>query len=129
MMTDPIADMIIRIKNAYLANHREVRVPHSRLKEALAKMMSKEGFLGQVNTREDSGKVLVLTLLYKNNQPVLTNLKRVSKPGRRVYVNHTSIPRVLGGLGITIVSTPQGLMTGHQAKKSGIGGEVLCAIW
>lgn len=128
-MTDPIADMLIRIKNAYLARHKEVKLPYSKIKEAIAKILKKEGFINDVSIKKGKYMDIVLALRYVRNQPVLTDVRRISKPGRRVYVNKKNIPRVVNGFGIAILSTPQGLMTGEEARKKGLGGEVICEVW
>lgn len=135
MLSDPIADLLARIKNGYLAKKAEIVVPYSRLKENLAKILVEEGYLSNVKCSAEGGsngkskKELVLSLKYEGKKPVLTDVQRVSKPGLRIYVGKTKIPKVLGGLGVTIISTPKGLMTGRQAKKKGLGGEVICKIW
>lgn len=128
-MTDPISDMLTRIKNAYMARQRTVTIPHSRMKDALAIILKKEGFIDQISIDGDILKKMIITLKYPNGTPALTDVKRISSPGRRVYVKHTAIPRVLGGLGVAVISTPQGLMIDREAKKNKLGGEVVCAIW
>ena len=132
MLTDPIADFLIRIKNGYLGKKTEVSVPYSRLKEELAKILAEEGYLEKLKTQNSklkTGKELVLTLKYEGKKPILTDVQRVSKPGLRIHVGKKKIPRVLGGLGDVIISTPKGLMTGKKAKEKGLGGEVICKIW
>ena len=129
MTTDPIADMLIRIKNAYMARLPEVSLPHSKIKESLANLLVHQGFLKQAAVETKIHKILVLKLHYINGQPRLTHIHRESRPGRRLYVKKHKTPRVLGGLGISILSTPQGLMTNNEAYKKGIGGEVLCTLW
>lgn len=129
MMTDPIADMLTRIKNAYMARHKDVEIPYSRYKEELAHLLSKEEIVERVTISGDVKKSIHITLLYRNSQPALTEVTRVSKPGRRVYVKKHEVPRVLGGEGIAVLSTPMGLMTDMQAKKKGLGGEILCKLW
>lgn len=134
MQTDPIADMLTRIRNGIMADLPSVAVPHSKVKEALAEILKAEGYIEDATVGEDGAfKVLNVTLKYwgsrRERRPVITNLKRVSKPGRRIYVSKDEIPWVLSGLGIAILTTPQGLMTGQQAHRRGIGGEVLCYVW
>jgi len=131
MMTDPIADMLTRIRNASRARHLEVVVPASRTKREIARILKDEGFIADV--REDqvgAALTLHLTLKYVDGKaPVVSGLKRISKPGLRVYAGKTDIPRVLGGLGLVIVSTSQGIMTGAQAHKAQLGGEILAFVW
>ena len=131
-ISDPIADMLTRIRNASRARHTEVVVPASRTKREIARILKDEGFIADVV--EEPGRaprrVLRLTLKYVDGKaPVVSGLKRISKPGLRVYARKTDIPRVLGGLGIVIVSTSQGIMTGAQARKAQLGGEVLAYVW
>lgn len=126
MVTDPIADMLTRIRNAHLALHKEVNVPRSKMKAALAGILKQEGYIEEV--RED-GDNLVLTLKYLDGKPALTGLKRKSSPGRRVYVSSREIPRVQNGLGICILSTSSGVMDGKSARDKKVGGELLCEIW
>jgi small subunit ribosomal protein S8 len=131
MLTDPIADFLTRIRNANQAYKERVEIPNSRMKRALAEIMKNEGFVRNYDKIED-GKQGVLRLYLKygpNKQKVLTGLKRISKPGLRVYVQKDEVPKVLGGLGIAIISTPKGLMTDKQARQGGLGGEVICYIW
>jgi len=130
-MSDPIADMLTRIRNASRARHTEVVVPASRVKREIARILQEEGFIAGVREEQDGAAArLVLTLKYVDGKvPVVSGLKRISKPGLRVYARKTDIPRVLGGLGIVIVSTSQGIMTGAQAKRSQLGGEVLAYVW
>ena len=130
-ISDPIADMLTRIRNASRARHLEVIVPASRTKREIARILKDEGFIADV--REDQvGATLTLhlTLNYVDGKaPVVSGLKRISKPGLRVYARKTDIPRVLGGLGVVIISTSQGIMTGAQARKAQLGGEVLAYVW
>ena len=126
MMTDPIADMLARIRNAHLALHKEVNVPRSKMKEALAAILKQEGYVEDVAV---DGDVITITLKYLKGRPVITGLKRVSTPGRRVYVNSRQIPRVQNGLGICILSTSSGVMDGATAQEKKVGGELLCEIW
>jgi small subunit ribosomal protein S8 len=130
-VSDPIADMLTRIRNASRARHTEVVVPASRTKREIARILLEEGFIADVKEeREGVHQVLRVTLKYVDGKaPVVSGLKRISKPGLRVYARKTEIPRVLGGLGIVIVSTSQGIMTGAQAHKAQLGGEVLAYVW
>jgi small subunit ribosomal protein S8 len=130
-VSDPIADMLTRIRNASRARHAEVVVPASRTKREIARILLQEGFIADVREERDGpGQVLHVTLKYVDGKaPVVSGLKRISKPGLRVYARKTEIPRVLGGLGIVIVSTSQGIMTGAQAHKAQLGGEVLAYVW
>jgi small subunit ribosomal protein S8 len=130
-VSDPIADMLTRIRNASRARHQEVLLPASRTKREIARILREEGFIAEVaEERERDQQVLRLTLKYVDGKaPVVSGLKRISKPGLRVYARKTDIPRVLGGLGIVIVSTSQGIMTGAQARKAQLGGEVLAYVW
>jgi small subunit ribosomal protein S8 len=132
-MTDPIADMLTRIRNASVARHRELTLPSSRVKREIARILADEGFIDAYETRSDPESVqdqLVLRLKYvEGRTPVVTGLKRISKPGLRVYARKTEIPRVLGGLGVAILSTSHGIMTGNEARKQNLGGEVLCFVW
>ena len=130
-VSDPIADMLTRVRNASRARHTEVIVPASRTKREIARILVEEGFIaGFSEEREGPGQVLHLQLKYVDGKvPVVSGLKRISKPGLRVYARKTDIPRVLGGLGIVIVSTSQGIMTGAQARKAELGGEVLAFVW
>jgi small subunit ribosomal protein S8 len=130
-LTDPVADLLTRIRNAINARQQKLDVPASKLKLEIARILKEEGYLSNFKTTEEGGrKVLRLYIKYgSNNDAAISNLIRVSRPGCRVYVGHTEIPRVLGGLGINILTTPKGVMTGRQARKSGIGGEILCEVW
>jgi small subunit ribosomal protein S8 len=129
-MTDPIADMLTRIRNAATARHTRVLVPASKMKLSLARVLKEEGYIKDIEILKDNPQgTLRLTLRYVDKKPVLTQLKRVSKPGLRVYTKKAEIPRVRGGLGIAVLSTPRGLMTGSSAYKQGLGGEVICYIW
>ena len=130
-ISDPIADMLTRVRNASRARHTEVLVPASRTKREIARILKSEGFIAEFSEEQAGpGHVLKLTLRYVDGKvPVVSGLKRVSKPGLRVYAAKTDIPRVLGGLGIVIVSTSQGIMTGAQARKAQLGGEVLAYVW
>lgn len=128
-MTDPISDMLTRIRNAVMVNKTEVIVPYSRLKAAIADILVREGYLEAVEKLTSPTHSLKLKLKYEGGRPVIRNLKRVSKPGRRFYVRHSELPRVLSGLGLAIISTPQGLMTNREAKTKRLGGEVICEIY
>ncbi len=130
-LTDPIADMLTRIRNASTAHHEFVDIPASKLKHNLAQILKQEGFIKDFETLRDSRyPTLRVHLRYTGNrEPVITGLRRVSKPGQRIYARASAMPRVLGGLGIAIVSTPRGLMTERQARRSNVGGEVLCYVW
>ena len=129
-LTDPIADMLTRIRNGIGARHQRVDIPSSRLKTEIARILKDEGYISNFKlVEEDKKKVLRVMLRYDTEgDSAISTLSRVSKPGRRVYVGTRAIPRVLGGLGITILSTPKGLMTGKSARKAGVGGEVLCSV-
>ena len=129
-MTDPIADMLTRIRNAATARHTRVLIPASRMKLGIARVLKEEGYIKDIEILRDNPQgTLRLTLRYVEKKPVVTQLKRVSKPGLRVYTKRAEIPRVRGGLGIAILSTPRGLMTGASAYKQGLGGEVVCYVW
>ena len=130
-LTDPVADLLTRIRNAINARQQKIDVPASNLKAEIARILKEEGYLSNYKATEENGrKVLRLYLKYgSNNDAAITNLARISRPGCRVYVGHNEIPRVLGGLGINILTTPKGVMTGRTARKSGVGGEVLCEVW
>ena len=134
VMTDPIADMLTRIRNANAALHESVEIPVSRMKAAVLEILKEEGFVKSVETVEtvENGKhtVLKVTLKYgSNNEKVITGIKRISKPGLRVYAKKEELPRVLGGLGIAVISTSKGVMSDKQARKEGLGGEVLAYVW
>ncbi|HET6745025.1 MAG TPA: 30S ribosomal protein S8 [Candidatus Limnocylindria bacterium] len=129
--TDPIADMLTRIRNASMARHRELTLPSSRIKREIARILVDEGFVESFTTQQDGvQETLTVQLKYvEGKTPVVSGLKRISKPGLRVYARKTEIPRVLGGLGLAILSTSHGIMTGSQARKLNLGGEVLCYVW
>ena len=130
-MTDPIADMLTRIRNANMVYHEHVDIPASKMKEAIARILLREGFIRNYKLIED-GKQGVLRIYLKygpNGEKVINELVRISKPGRRVYVTKDELPKVRGGLGIAILSTSKGVMTSADAKRLGIGGEVLCYVW
>ena len=129
-LTDPVADTLARIRNAISARHQKVDVPASKLKAEIARILKEEGYIANFKAAEEEGhKVLRIYLKYSNNEAAISNVARVSRPGCRVYVRRSEIPRVLGGLGINILTTPRGVMTGRQARKQGLGGEVLCEVW
>jgi small subunit ribosomal protein S8 len=130
-LTDPVADMLARIRNAVSARHQKVDVPASKLKLEIARILKEEGYISNYKASEEEGhKILRIYLKYgNNNESTISNVERVSRPGCRVYVRRTEIPRVLGGMGINILTTPRGVMTGRQARKQGLGGELLCAVW
>lgn len=128
-MSDPIADMLTRIRNATRALLPVVEIPHSKLKESIAGILKKEGYISAVSVEGDVAKTLKLTLKYQGKKGVIEGLRRVSSPGLRRYTGATEVPRVRGGLGVAIVSTSQGIMTGVQARKANVGGELLCYVW
>lgn len=128
-MSDPISDLLTRIRNASQALLAEIELPHSKTKESIARILKKEGYISDCNVEGKTIKRLKLRLKYEGRKGVIVGLKRVSKPGLRRYVRATEIPRVLGGLGTSIVSTPRGLMTGTDARKMNLGGELLCYVW
>jgi small subunit ribosomal protein S8 len=129
--TDPIADMLTRIRNASAARHKDLTVPSSKVKREIARVLAEEGFIESWETAADGvQESLSMRLKYvEGRTPVVSGLKRISKPGLRVYARKTEIPRVLGGLGLAILSTSRGIMTGSQARKLNLGGEVLCYVW
>jgi small subunit ribosomal protein S8 len=131
MMTDPIADMLTRIRNASKARHEKVDIPSSKLKVEIAKILKDEGFVKNVKLVKDrrQGLIRVYLKYTEDELPVIQGLKRVSKPGCRIYASNDSIPKVLAGLGTAIMSTPKGIQTGKQAKKDNVGGEVICHVW
>ena len=137
-MTDPIADMLTRVRNANQAYHDAVSMPYSKLKAGVAEILQQEGYITSWRVDDPSagtadnavGKTLVVTLKYgQNRERSIAGVRRISKPGLRVYAKHTGLPRVLGGLGVAIISTSQGLLTDRQANKKGVGGEVLAYVW
>ena len=130
-LTDPVADFLGRIRNAIGARQQKVDIPASKLKVEIARILKEEGYIASFKATEEAGhKVVRIYLKYgPNNEAVISALQRVSTPGCRVYVGRNEIPRVLGGMGINILTTPRGVMTGRQARKEGVGGEVLCEIW
>ncbi len=135
MVSDPISDMLARIRNAAMVHHEVTRMPHSRIKRSIAEILKAEGFIADVQSEKwgpSQLEVLTLVLKYqrgRERKPAFTGLRRVSTPGRRVYVKHDQIPRVLSGLGISILSTSSGLMTDKEARTRRVGGELLCEVW
>lgn len=131
MTSDPIADMLTRVRNAMSARHPKVDVPASKLKTEIARILKEEGYILNYKVAEEGPKrTIKIYLKYSDsNAPVISHLERVSRPGCRVYVGRNDIPRVLGGMGINILTTPRGVMTGRSAHKEGVGGEILCQIW
>jgi small subunit ribosomal protein S8 len=132
-MTDPIADMLTRIRNANVAMHDDVTMPSSKLKESLAEVLQKEGYIQSFRIDQEEGKpskTLIIDMKYSEaRERVITGIRRVSKPGLRVYTKADAVPRVLGGLGVAVVSTSKGLLTDREARRQRIGGEVLCYVW
>ena len=135
-MTDPIADMLTRVRNAVMVGHTLVAMPSSKLKSSIAEILKEEGFIEGYEIVEGENpafKVLRIQLKYmgdrRERRPVISGLERVSKPGRRVYAKRTEIPWVLSGLGIAVLSTPKGVMSGRRARQMGVGGEILCKVW
>ncbi len=129
-VTDPIADMLTRIRNALMAGHDGVLVPSSQMKLSLAKILKEEGFVDRYEVLKGKPESMIkIHLKYTDNQPAILGLERVSKPGLRVYVERRRIPRVYGGLGTAILSTPKGIMTGQEAWRQHLGGEILCYVW
>ncbi len=130
VVSDPIADMLTRIRNGLMARHEFALIPNSKLKFAISKILKDEGFIRDFELLKDKNdKVIKLYPKYQEKKPVITGLERVSKPGLKVYVKRSEIPRVYGGLGVAILSTSKGVMTGYQAYKQGLGGELLCYVW
>lgn len=131
MNTDPIADMLTRIRNAVMARHDSVVIPASKMKKQIADLLKSEGFVKNcvLESKKPQGLIKVDLRYDENGNPLLLGLKRVSKPGLRVYAPKNKIPSVYGGMGISIISTSQGIMTGETAKRKGVGGEVLCYVW
>jgi small subunit ribosomal protein S8 len=134
MMSDPIADMLTRVRNALMAGSATVDIPASKLKVEIARILKEEGYVEDYVVGEQKPYPLItITLKYhgsrRNRQPVITNIQRISKPGRRVYRGRTDLPRVMSGIGIAIVTTPKGVMTAQQARRERVGGEVLCYVW
>lgn len=129
-MTDPIADMLARLRNAVAARHTKVRIPHSKTKARIAALLVDEGFIGAVESVPEGHRTwLDINLRYQNGQPAFGGAKRVSRPGLRIHSRAREIPRVMGGIGTAVISTSQGIMTGREAAKRRLGGEVLCFVW
>ena len=129
-LTDPIADMLTRIRNANLAKHNTVKIPFSKIKESLANILKSEGYINNFEVKEEGTKKdIIVSLKFMDGEAVIKGLKRISKPGRRVYTSVESLPKVLGGLGIAIVSTPNCVITDKECRKHSVGGEVLCYVW
>jgi small subunit ribosomal protein S8 len=131
VLTDPVADMLTRLRNANQALHDQVAMPTSKLKVEIAKLLEDEGYIvGWSEEGEGKDRQLIVRLKYdRSRRQVISGLRRISKPGRRVYVDRTSIPKVLGGMGVAVISTSQGLLSGQEARRRGIGGEILCEVW
>ena len=129
-LTDPIADMLTRIRNANLAKHNTVKIPFSKIKESLANILKSEGYINNFEVKEQGTKKdIIVSLKFMDGEAVIKGLKRISKPRRIVYTSVESLPKVLGGLGIAIVSTPNGVITDKECRKHSVGGEVLCYVW
>ena len=128
--TDPVADFLARIRNAIRARHQKLDVPASKLKAEIARILKEEGYISNYKTQEEEGKqILRVYLKYAGTEAAIRDLARISRPGCRVYIGHDEIKRVQGGLGICILTTPKGVMTGRQARREGVGGELLCEVW
>jgi len=129
-MTDPVADMLTRIRNGSMAGHKKIKIPGSQMKAQIAGILRSQGFIQSYDMQPgDLGRDDMVVQLREDVENVLTGLKRISKPGRRVYVGKEDLPKVLSGMGIAIISTSKGLMTDEEARKAGVGGEVICEIW
>ena len=131
MMTDPIADMLTRIRNGIHAKHDSVEIPASKVKKALARVLLDEGSIDRYKVDDEGaqGKIIIDLKYGPNDEKVISGIRRISKPGLRVYVNKDEVPRVLGGLGIAVISTSKGIVTDRVARKEGVGGEVICYVW
>jgi small subunit ribosomal protein S8 len=131
MLTDPVSDYLTRIRNGLISDHREVEVPASRLKKEMTRILKEQGYIVDFSVDpKPVGETIRIRLKYTDDrQPAITGMERVSRPGRRRYVNRTEVPRVLGGMGTAIVSTSRGVMSGHEAKAEGVGGEVIAYVW
>ena len=131
MLTDPISDYLTRIRNALTADHTEVEIPASRLKKEMSRILTEQGYIESFEIEPTAvGEVIKIQLKYtEDRRPVISGMRRVSRPGRRRYANQTQVPRVQGGMGTAIVSTSSGVMTGHEAKAKGVGGEVVAYVW
>lgn len=128
-MQDPIADLLTRIRNGQMADRTAVTMPASKLKAAVCRVLEQEGYIRAFSVAGDQKPQLTVELKYHQGRPVIERIKRVSRPGLRVYKGHEELPKIQGGLGIAIISTPKGVMTDHQARKAGVGGEVLCTVF
>jgi len=133
-MTDPVSDFLTRLRNAAKAQHHDVAIPSSKLKRELARILQEQGYIEAYEVRPSTsgkpGEEIVVTLKYTDDRkPVITGLERVSRPGQRTYVDHAHIPRIQGGMGTAIISTSRGVMTGHDARREGVGGEVVARVW
>ena len=133
-MTDPVSDFLTRLRNAAKAQHHDVAIPSSNLKRELARILKEQGYIEAYEVRTPTeghpGEEIVITLKYTDDRkPVISGLRRVSRPGRRTYVDHAHIPRIQGGMGTAIISTSKGVMTGHEARTAGVGGEVVAQVW
>jgi small subunit ribosomal protein S8 len=133
-MTDPVADFLTRLRNAAKAQHHDVTIPSSKLGRELARILEEQGYVEgyaiSAPDRDHPGERITITLKYTNERrPVISGMQRVSRPGRRTYVNHAHIPRIQGGMGTAIISTSSGVMTGHEARRRGVGGEVVARVW
>jgi small subunit ribosomal protein S8 len=133
-MTDPISDFLTRLRNAAKAQHHDVKIPSSRLKREIARILKEQGYIEAYEvgppTSGRPGEEITITLKYtRERKPVITGMQRVSRPGRRTYVDSTHIPRIQGGMGTTIISTSRGVMTGHEARQQGVGGELVAKVW
>jgi small subunit ribosomal protein S8 len=129
MMTDPVSDMLTRIRNAALARHERTLVPASQLKKHIAEILKLEGFIADVRTEEDPRQLTIVLKYGRDRTSAIDGIKRVSRPGRRVYVRHDRIPRVLSGMGVAILSTSRGIMSDKEARRQKVGGELLCEVW
>jgi small subunit ribosomal protein S8 len=133
-MTDPVADFLTRLRNAAKAQHHDVAIPSSKLKRELARILKEQGYIEEYRIEppvaERPGEQITITLKYTNERkPVISGIQRVSRPGQRTYVDHSHIPRIQGGMGTAIISTSRGVMTGHEARQAGVGGEVVAKVW
>ena len=129
MMTDPIADMLTRIRNASLIHKKEVTLPYSKIKMGIANILVKQGYLQKAEEKTDAHPYILLTLQYHNGMPAITHIKRISKPGHRQYMKRDDIEKVLSGFGVAILSTPKGLLTNDEARKQQVGGELICEVY
>ena len=129
MMTDPVSDMLTRIRNAALARHERTLVPASQLKKHIAEILKSEGYIADVRQEEDPRTIIIVLKYGRDRQSAIDGIKRVSRPGRRVYVRHDRIPRVLSGMGVAILSTSRGIMSDKEARRQKVGGELLCEVW